>query len=1691
MRRTKSEKKNMNNFTPLLLAKIPSPAVSIICSIILFNCSSIFGQIWNGQDSLYGNEWIMSDQEYFKLDIAEDGIYRISKSELVAANFPVNTIKAENFQLYSLGNEIPIYVTSSGLFQTEDYLEFYGEKNRSELDQHLFNNPDDQLNPKYSLFSDTAAYYLTYSVQNIGLRFTNMDNNLTNPGPSIPYYLHNSQEVKSSHGRSWRNDVNVRYSNFDSGEGFAGSYLKNQTVNLPMDNYISAGPDPLLDMRLASDLNEHDLQIQFNNNVIFTKQFQDPELIAINQTINSDLVTENNAITISGLLQATDKYALAYASLIYPRAFDCQNQTQFNFKIPQNPAKYLEVENFSFGNTAPILYDLTNQNRIIVNISNDLVQANIGKSNSEREVILFDNNAFKTIANINKVNFPNLLQSNANYIIITHPELNNDNGGTNPIADYVEFRESSKGGNYDVQVVSILDLYELFSFGIQRHPIAIRNFTNYILKNWSAPEMIFLVGKAREYSQARKPNQLLAPENASFHIPTFGIPGSDNLLVGRQYSNTSSIPVGRLAASNKEQIAIYLQKIKELTNAQFEGEQTIENRSWMKEIIHLASGDVTIQQYIRNSMEGFENIIEEDGQFGGHVNTFFKNNSDPIQISVTQQIFDKINFGSSLITFFGHSSPGTFDFNIDNPDNYSNRGKYPLLISLGCYSGNIHLSEVGISERFVFYENKGASSFLATSGPGYITTNTVFGNSFYESFGKDQYGKPLGEIIRESLKPLTQSPNFKVITFVQQLTLNGDPALVLNPRPGPDYIVDHNEISFSPETLDNSLDQFKLSFDVVNLGRNSIDSFNIEIYQEYPNGQKELVANPRIPPVWNRNTISVDVNMQEEIASGLNKFFIHLDGENEIEELPTPGAELNNELQLPNGNKFIEYFIYDASANPISPCRYGIHSDSLLTLRAYTNFVRNSQRSFLFEIDTSSEFNSSALESTSVLSDGGLIEWTPSNYQNYNNSIFYWRVAPKNSSNIGEYSWKQSSFLFNTNLQPGWNQSSQKQQENNQFSNIEFDSNGEYKFIDDFLDIRVINKVIEGAAYPEFQFNGNNFTEMFWPFPTATLRIAVFDEIGQFWKIDNPAGPFDVENPFPGQPPLITFIWQTDTPERRSKIMDFLQNTIPDNHTVVVYTSLRNYTTGADLSLDEWANDSIDFGQNLFQVMEGFGATEFRKMESIGTRPYTYVFKKGEGKIKEDLAIELTDILYTEHSVQGLWTEGSVKSTFIGPAQSWDRFEFELDNFDNFINDNYYFNIFGAQNAIVDSTILLDSITGPVDLSMIDANTYPYLRIEFHTSDEIDKSASYLKSSTVYYKERPEFVLHPNEQFTFSNDTLNQGEQFQYGMLIKNIGETADDSTTVDLIIRDETNNDIEYTALAPPIQKGASYNYVFDISTTEVVGRNSINFEINKSKSILEKSYLNNFHLDYVTVNKDNTPPLLDVTFDGVKIMNGDLVSARPEIIISLKDENEIFPINDTSNLKMFLVNPDKRQTLIPFDSPNVEFIPASGNKNEATVRIVEYFPEDGTYKLIVQGKDASNNSSGNKDYIVSFKIINEKTISNVVNYPNPFSSSTRFVYTLTGDRAPAQYKIQIFTISGKLVNELTQNDLGILKVGTHQTEYAWDGTDDYGDRLATGIYLYRMITVDENTQDYKKSENERIDKFFKNGFNKLAIIR
>jgi hypothetical protein len=400
-----------------------------------------------------------------------------------------------------------------------------------------------------------------------------------------------------------------------------------------------------------------------------------------------------------------------------------------------------------------------------------------------------------------------------------------------------------------------------------------------------------------------------------------------------------------------------------------------------------------------------------------------------------------------------------------------------------------------------------------------------------------------------------------------------------------------------------------------------------------------------------------------------------------------------------------------------------------------------------------------------------------------------------------------------------------------------------------------------------------------------------------------------------------------------------------------------------------------------------------------------------------------------------------------------------------------------------------------IDISSINAVTYPYLKMQMRNIDTINYTPYQLKYWGLTYDPVPEGAVAPNIYFDMK-DTVDVAEPLQFKMVFKNISEVQfSDSLKIKAVVTDKNN----VTHILPWKQKNLPVNDTihirYPIDTRQLVGNNSIYIEVNPDNDQPEQYHFNNFFYKTFYVRPDTLNPLMDVTFDNAHILNHDIVSAKPHIMIKLKDEAKWFLLSDTSTVEVQVRFPDGNLVNYHFDGNTMEYVAAQqapSNDNTATVNLKPTFDQDGEYELIVSGKDMSENNAGTIQYRVAFQVYNKPMISNMLNYPNPFTTSTAFVFTVTGSEVPQNIRIQIMTVTGKIVREITKDELGPLRVGRNITEFKWNGTDQYGQKLGNGIYLYRVVTnLNGKSLDKFTDANDNTDKYFNKGYGKMYLMR
>lgn len=1637
-------------------------------------------------DTLFGHEWIRPNQTYLRLQVANDGIYRLSAATLQNAGVPLASVNGAQFQLWRMGNEVPIFVSTTNTpLSNTDFLEFYGERNRVGLDRFLYARGETDINnTEYNTISDTTTYFLTWS-NSAAQRVTTQPNDLTNLPSIEPFCRVKMRQVYDNTFVKFELGSGVYLSNHQQGEGFSNGWVSTHNVSFA-PTQIVAGQTGSVTLRWSNLQNWVSPVNRITVNNISTLDTT-PQNFTVRQRsvpLTAAQITPNITISLAGV-QPSQQSTVAWAELDYARTFDFENRSSFEFFLNASTTeKYLEITNFN--GTNPIIWDITNNLRIVATLEAGKVKCKLPPSVADRKLIIFDgNNGFQNITNVKNVSFENFNDDGTTFIIIA----SNRFLSSGVVNEYANYRRSAQGGNYRVRIVNIETLYDQFAYGANRHPLSVRNFANFVAKNWANTPYLLIIGKAREYRAMRKPAEVIDPRNIEFDVPSLGWPISDNLLVSKWQSPEPALPIGRLAATNVTDVRNYLTKLQLLESYQNTAAQTLEGRDWMKQIVHLnagASAAPTINYYM--------NIFEEKiraSRFSPAVTTFKKTSTDPIQTAQDQLIFDRLNRGSSVITFFGHSSSSTLEYNVDDAERLLNAGRNPIFFAWGCTAGNTAIAAKGISENMAFNLQRGTSAFVATSGASFLSGLARLGDSLYKFMGNELLGKGIGDLLKRTNRDFKNTQDFPTLASVHQLNINGDPAVRWFVANDVDYTLDNSKVNFFPTVLTTQLDSFTLNFEVVNIGKSIKDSLNVLVRQQLPSGNIVTLWNGKIVTPQYRSALSLRLPLQGNAAAGANKILIKVNADNRLTEISTT----NNDLLANDGSLGLPFYVYNANALPLYPQDFGIIATTPIELRASSSDAFAPNNTYFFEIDTTEYFNSPLKQRTTVAQTGGVIKWQPP--MNWaNNTVYYWRVSPDSVAGFG-FSWVNRSFLY-LNTAPtegGWNQSHTFQFLKDSFNFLNYrENNRRWEFADDYREVGMQNAAYTNppVAVPQSGISSGG-GDLWYGQGDAGVFVAVFDgRTGKEWVYPNLSGQYGADWP-PFHRNRGGFYFKTNNLAERTEVIRFLNDTVPSGSIVSFLTV--QYIDNTYFP-EQWATDSTTLGTSIFRLLEQQGAQQIRNLATVGARPYWFLYRKNEGAVAEKLADSLRQILNLSRQVALKWASGSARSPLIGSASVWRSLVWQATpSVTNPQNDTLSLMVFGLRNNGQRDTIFNNITTSPLDLSSVSAVIYPRLQLQFQARDPRDRTAPQLNFWRIIADPLPDLALNPRRFFAFK-DSTEQGDMSSYAVAIENTGAKAiNDSVFVKFSLVNQQNRDSAFwVRVKSPQNTGDTTIARFSFNSKGFeAGRYSVAMQVNPNETLKEQTLLNNFGQKNMLIIKDQRNPLLDVTFDGIHILNGDLVSATPNIQMQLKDENRFLLLSDTSLFRILVKYPNENlERQLFFNDPSVRFIPAtSSTNNRARVEWLPKFTTDGNYKLSIRAKDASGNNAGTNDYQIGFEVITKSSVSNMLPYPNPFSTACRFAYTLTGSEPPRFFKIQIFTTSGKVVREITQDELGTLQIGKHLTNYVWDGTDEFGDRLANGVYLYRVVAKKADGTDFEQKTESAIDGFFNQGFGKLVIMR
>lgn len=1602
-----------------------------------------------------GNEWIKFNQTYFKIPAGKNGIYRLTYANLQNAGFPVSSVDPRRVQIFHRGVEQAIYVEgeADAKFDATDFIEFYGKRNDGTLDGELYKPLSLQPNKYYNLYSDTTSYFLTFSPTSAGKRMTFYSElNVTNI-PKETYHFNESLLVLSDNyfsGISYSDYAQTSF--FDQGEGWTGaeirqpSFLDYTLTNLT-DGVVAGGLPQLEILLVGRNLAPHQSTISVGPNagalrVLTVRSFTAFSTTLISLPLSWSDIGSDGKLTIrisaDGASGEPDRLSASYIKVRYPQSLNSAGVAEKQFNLQANPPKaYIEIQNPAAGIR---LFDITDTQNVIKigATSTTTVNAIIRNTSVPRSILA--TNVIIT-PSIKQIRFRQIVPSNNKYIIISHQLLMKPASGyANPVKEYGSYRASAQGGGYDTIIMDIQQVYDQFNYG-ETSSLGIFHFMKYMCAT-NTPKYLFIIGKGLtvDYAYYRNPNSFPTYKDL---VPTAGIPGSDMYfsagLSGTTYE--PAVPTGRITASKPADVAAYLNKVKQMEALPY-------NDLWRKNILHLSGGIHDGEPEIfKNFMVDFQKIAE-NLHLGGKVKAIPKRSTNIELINVS----DEVNKGLNLVTFFGHASPGTTDFQIgfvtDPILGYNNPNKYPTLLMNGCNVGAFFLNSILFGEDWVNAADKGAIGFIANSTYGFEGLLKEYSDMFYEvGYGDSTFIKlGLGDIQKEVAKRyINNNSSVYDVAQAQQMVLLGDPAVKLFGAKKADYEINSNNLfieSFDGAPVSINTDSFALKIIVRNFGQAKEDSLLVTLTRTFDDGSSATIYKI-FPPTKYTDTLIFVLKKDGVKGLGNNMFTVKIDAENTIKELDESNNIATKGFFIPlNGTKNI--FPFDCA----------IVNQTQLNLTLQATDLLSGEREFLVELDTTDSFNSGFKKQFTV--KGTVLAKQVITILNKDSLAYYWRTKLAQPLPGENTDWTVTSFTYITNGPAGWAQVHFPQYLRDQSIGLVKDAaQRRFRFEETETDIAVKTFGSANATpYTETSIKIDNTEYNLYSqgggCRNNTLNLIAFDKTS---TVPYAGIPFSiVDQRSCGRNPQVidNFVLSELETGTNDDLFQYIDN-------VITGDSVLLFSMG-DAGLASWSTAVKNKLSDL-----GISSTQINML--LPGEPFVIFGKKGApsgtAKIFRTSASPANQqTLQVNETITGRYTSGKMQSVRIGPALQWNTFTKRVT--EKGPTDVYSFDIVGIKlNG--SEQILYSSVTSDKDLSGIDASQYPYLKVLYKAEDDINLSATQLKKWIVTYEPVAEGLLI--YKGVKEQEIISEGENWSSNYGFVNISNLAfTDSLTVHYELFNKTSRlpEIQDFKIKAPLPTDTT-KFSIQTNSNGKSGLNDVTVFVNPH--VVSELYYENNTLelpDHLSVTADNFNPVMEVTIDGRYIENGSIIPSNPTMVVKIWDENSIILKSDTVGINLFLKYPctgnDCDFVRIKYSQADVKWYPATPTSDFR----VEFNPQnlpEGNYTLKIESKDARGNLSGLDPYQITFKVQAGYDDSSVIilnPYPNPSNASFYFTFVVSGTNSPEDFRLEIIGINGKIVQEIYPLSPQDLHLGSNTI--TWDGKDAFGNDQPAGIYLYRL---------------------------------
>ncbi len=1287
----------------------------------------------------------------------------------------------------------------------------------------------------------------------------------------------------------------------------------------------------------------------------------------------------------------------------------------------------------------------------------------------------------------------------ADYLIITHKEF------LIAANELAEFRQNNFSDtsitNPRIMIVDVDDIYDEFSYGLMS-PFAIKDFISYAFNYWVAPSVGYVVllgDMSHDYRKLLTDSRPNFIPSIPYHITPYGQSPSDNNFVA--IIGNDKIPdlaIGRLSCETEAEAEILLNKIKNYP--------ADDGKLWKQNVLLMSSGqdqsDENFFGFNRSNFDLERFFLKPNGISTTKV---FRFPGDSIEAKFQgdgPEIKKGFNTGAVIASYYGHGGGYQWDlvFNDDDILLLQNENRLSFITSVTCYTAHFDNQDV-FGEKFTKVPNKGSIAFWGSSGLTFWAQGKQLNERlFYELFQQKNY--VIGKAILNAKSSVNDNPQ------VALLTLLGDPLLKLALPDKPDFVIMPTDISISPQYPQKN-DTISVLVHVSNLGIVfPYDSVSMELFVSSQDtsysldthwiksfGESDSVIFRWTPSIGANYTLEARINNINPIPEmdytdnsasahfivydlsepsiikpidgyvsrkdsvlflfadpGIYSkidldYFIEIDSSTSFNNpLVRTGALKPHDGKLIWVNSNLQPGYYFWRARMLSPAdssnwsqtriltisdssktgyfvnrellkilnkRNIIYSDSLEGLINNISYLppRPSNSKFLDSISVS--LPDSLLNLSALTNDGTYLYVAHMSYYGGDSKIYKFGTGFNGTTfgqNYGE--------IPNLNI-PVWH------------SIFYLNNQGEGKLY-----------VAIGEAYSLLQVN---------PLTGDTLRINIPDGLlnSVDSRVRNGAYYLNTDGRYVYN---VAYIDESGQSKYRIRKFDPLNNwvkvgedLIPDGSSFANFTGFfiadnycypyENYQEGymrrINLTTGEYEEE-----WRSFEPFQGFYAWSYDWINDI---VYTSVFQPGYNP------------KFFKFFGKYLEATGVVVTAPIGPASKWNKLNCDIT--DESIGGTYSILLSGLNSVSKNWDTLTITPHTPLDLSNINPDLYSFLKVQISILDTSFGATNYItiKNLELEYQPIPELMISPTN-ITFLPDSNLQGFPITINTFISNVGYTDANNVRIDYHISD-TEIHLDTTVIYSKITNlTASDGVQFSdtLFTNSLLFKNFLTVKVTYDGK--EYYSFNNVATNSFYVARDSTNPMFNITFDGKEIINGDIISSEPEVVITLEDNS---PLQLDSTFFTIVHTYKNVPKIIRIPGPDIKYenFPYPNSKV-----IVTWTPklEDGRHVLEVLAKDASGNFFDSTSSRSVFNVFNNPDLLQVYNYPNPFSDNTYFTFELRGVLPPEEFKIKIFTVAGRLIREIIPSTP--LQIGFNKI--FWDGKDQDGDEVANGLYFYKIIS-------------------------------